>query len=61
LQDYEDVNDAERVSPDATYRLIGSENNWERGAVLTARWHSFETELLVEAENLAGLAAINRS
>ena len=57
---YEDVNDAERVSADPTFRLIGSENIWERGAALTSRWHSFETELLAEAENLAGLTAINR-
>jgi DDE family transposase len=60
LAGYEDVNDAERVSADPTFRLIGSENIWERGAALTSRLHSFETELLAEAENLAGLAAINR-
>jgi hypothetical protein len=60
LAGYEDVNDAERVSADPTFRLIGSENIWERGAALTSRLHSFETELLAEAANLAGLAAINR-
>jgi hypothetical protein len=60
LAGYEDVNDAERVSADPTFRLIGSENIWERGAALTSRLHSFETELLAEAENLAGLTAINR-
>jgi Transposase DDE domain group 1 len=60
LAGYEDVNDAERVSADPTFRLIGSEKIWERGAALTSRLHSFETELLAEAENLAGLAAINR-
>jgi Transposase DDE domain group 1 len=41
-------------------RVISSEKIWERDAALTARLHSFETELLAEAENLAGLAAINR-
>jgi hypothetical protein len=56
----EEVNDAERVSADPTVRLIGSENIWERGAALTSRWHAFETERLAEAENLAGLTAINR-
>jgi Transposase DDE domain group 1 len=56
----EDVNDAERVSADPTFRLIGSENIWERGAALTSRWHAFETALLAEAEHLAGLVAINR-
>src|SRR5918992_2680619 len=60
LAGYEDVNDAERVSADPTFRLIGSENIWERGAALTSRLHAFETEVLAEAENLAGLAAINR-
>jgi hypothetical protein len=60
LAGYEDVNDAERVSADPTFRLIGSERIWERGAALTSRLHSFETELLAEAENLAGLTAINR-
>jgi hypothetical protein len=57
---YEDVNDAERLSQDPTFRLIGSEKIWERGAALTSRLQSFETELLTQAENLAGLAAINR-
>jgi Transposase DDE domain group 1 len=60
LAGYEDVNDAERVSQDPTFRLISSEKIWERGAALTSRLQSFETELLAEAENLTGLAAINR-
>jgi Transposase DDE domain group 1 len=60
LAGYKDVNDAERVSADPTFRLIGSEKIWERGAALTSRWHAFETALLAEAANLAGLAAINR-
>ena len=57
---YEDVNDAERLSQDPTFRLIGSEKIWERGAALTSRLQSFETELLTQEGNLAGLAAINR-
>jgi hypothetical protein len=60
LAGYEDVNDAERVSQDPTFRLIGSEKIWDRGAALTSRLQSFETELLAEEENLAGLGAINR-
>jgi len=60
LAGYEDVNDAEPLAHDPTFRLIGSEEIWERGAALTSRVHSFETELLTQAENLAGLAAINR-
>ena len=60
LAGYEDVNDAERLSQDPTFRLIGSEKIWERGAALTSRLQSFETELLADEENVAGLAAINR-
>ena len=41
LAGYEDVNDAERVSQDPTFRLIGSEKIWERGAALTSRLQSF--------------------
>ena len=41
---YEDVNDAERLSQDPTFRLIGSEKIWERGAALTSRLQSFETD-----------------
>ncbi len=57
---YEDVNDAQRLSQDPTFRLIGSEKIWERGAALTSRLQSFETEVLAQEENLAGLAALNR-
>ncbi len=57
---YEDLNDAERLSQDPTFRLIGSEKIWDRGAALTSRLQSFETDLLAQDENLAGLAAINR-
>ena len=57
---YEDVNDAERLSQDPTFRLIGSEKVRDRGAALTSRLQSFETELLTREDNRAGLAAINR-
>ncbi len=60
LAGYEDVNDAERPSQDPAFRLIGSEKVLERGAALTSRLQSFETELLTQAENLAGLAVLNR-
>src|SRR3972149_3056772 len=60
LAGYEDVNDAERLSHDPTFRLIGSERIWERGAALTSRLQSFETEMLAEEENFAGLARVNR-
>ncbi len=60
LAGYEDVNDAERLGHDPTFRLIGSEKVWDRGVALTSRLQSFETEMLAEEENFAGLAAINR-
>ena len=60
LAGYEDVNDAERLSQDPTFRLIGSEKIWERGAALPARLHWFETEVLSQDENLEGLSRINR-
>ena len=50
---YEDLNDAERLSQDPTFRLIGSERVWERGAALTSRLQSFETEMLAQDENFA--------
>src|SRR6202158_2106213 len=60
LAGYEDVNDAARLSQDPTFRLIGSRRIWERGAALTSRLQSFETEVLTQEGNLAGLAALNR-
>jgi hypothetical protein len=60
LAGYEDVNDAERLSQDPTFRLIGSEKIWERGAALPSRLHWFETEVLSRDENLEGLSRISR-
>lgn len=61
LAGYEDLNDAERLCQDPTFRLIGSEKTWDRGAALTSRLQTFETEMLAEEENLRGLAAVNRA
>ena len=60
LAGYEDVNDAECLSRDPTFRLIGSEKIRERGAALTSRLQSFETELLTQEGNFDGLILINR-
>ena len=60
LAGYEDVNDAEQLSHDPTFRLIGSKKIWDRGAALTSRLQTFETEMLAEDENFAGLARLNR-
>ena len=46
LAGYEDLNDAERLSQDPTFRLIGSEKIWDRGTALPSRLHWFETEVL---------------
>jgi len=54
------MNDAERVSHDPTFRLIGPEKIWERRAALTSRLQTFETEMLAEEENFAGLARLDR-
>jgi hypothetical protein len=52
---YEDVNDAERLAQDPTFRLIGSEKTSDRGAALTSRLQTFETEIPVcgQQENSA--------
>jgi Transposase DDE domain group 1 len=34
LAGYEDLNDAQRLSQDPSFRLIGSEKNWDRGAAV---------------------------
>lgn len=60
LAGYEDLNDAERLAADPTFRLIGSPKIWDRGAVLNSTLHRFETELLTQEENLIGLMAVNR-
>jgi len=45
LARYEDLNDARRLSKDPTFRLIGSEKIWDRGAALPSRLHWLETEV----------------
>jgi hypothetical protein len=60
LTGYEDLNDAERLSQNPTFRLIGPEKIWDRGAALPLRLHWFETEVLSQDENMDGLGRINR-
>jgi hypothetical protein len=60
LAGYEDVNDAERLSQDPAFRLIGSEKTWDRGAALTSRLQTFETEMLAGEENFGSLARVSR-
>jgi hypothetical protein len=61
LAGYEDLNAAQRLPQDPTFRLISSEKVWERGAALTSRLQTFETEMLAEDENFAGLGRLNRA
>jgi hypothetical protein len=56
---YEDVNDAERLSQDPAFRLR-SERVWDRGVALISWLQTFETEMLAEEENFAGLERITR-
>jgi hypothetical protein len=60
LAGYEDLNDATRLARDPTFRLMGSQQVWERGVALTSTLHWFETDLLSREENLTGLARLNR-
>ena len=60
LAGYEDLNDAQRLSTDPTFRLIGSPTRLDRRAALTSTLHWFETELLTRDDNLDGLMAVNR-
>lgn len=39
LVGYEDLNDAQRLSTDPTFRLIGSPKRWDRSAALTSTLH----------------------
>jgi hypothetical protein len=57
---YEDVNDAERVSQDPTLRLIGSERIWERGAALTSRLQSLQTDVATDAATVWRHGAADR-
>jgi hypothetical protein len=57
---YEDVNDAETLAQDPALRLSSSRKIGARGAALTSRLQSLETDVLTQEENLADLAAINR-
>ena len=60
LTDYENLNDAARLSTDPTFRLIGLPTRWDRGAAMTSRLHWFETKPLPHEDNLVGLMAVNR-
>ena len=52
LAGYEDLNDAQRLSTDPTFRLIGSPTRWDRSAALTSTLHWFET--VFDARSMRG-------
>jgi hypothetical protein len=51
----------ERLAHDPAFRLIRSDKIWDRGAALTFRLQSFETEMLAEEGKLrrAGLSPMS--
>jgi hypothetical protein len=53
LAGYEDVNDAERLAQDPSFRLIGTEKIWDRGAALPSRLQSFEAQMLAKDGNFS--------
>jgi hypothetical protein len=61
LAGYEDLNKGERLSQDPVLRLIGCEKIWDRGAALTSRLQTHETEMLAEEKNFTGRARRNRA
>jgi len=60
LAGYEDLNDAERLSLEPEFLLVRAVEELQGGADITVPCQSFETELLTQQENLAGLALISR-
>ena len=59
LAGYEDVNDADRLGRDPAMRWIVGGKAVERGGASTSQMGRFETELLANNENLAGLADLS--
>lgn len=59
--EYEDVDDAERVWQDPTFRLIGSGGAWNRGATMTSHLLTLESEMLAEEDNFVARVSISNS
>jgi hypothetical protein len=55
MADFEDFNDAERISQEPMFGPISSHKVWDRGAVLASCVQTFETKILAEEESFAGL------
>jgi hypothetical protein len=59
LAGYEDTNDAERLSVDPTMRHVVGGRATERTAASTSQMGRFETEVLTQPGNLAGLTKLS--
>ena len=59
LADYDDVNDAERLSVDPVMRAITGKKDKGKQAASTNMMGRFETDILTQQENLRNLSDIN--
>src|SRR5437016_7515810 len=59
LAGYEDINDAERLAEDPTFRMLASRERRETSVALTSTLHWFETDVLTKERNYQGLARLN--
>src|SRR5271170_3924965 len=59
LAEYEDTNDAERLSVDPTMRYVVGGRATERNAASTSQMSRFETEVLTQPGNLAALTNLS--
>jgi hypothetical protein len=60
LAECEDANHAEHLAQDPSFRRIGPEKIWDRGAALPSQLQSFEAQTPAEDGNFSGLARLNR-
>jgi hypothetical protein len=59
LAGYEDINDAERLAVDPTFRMLASRERRETSVALTSTLHWFETDVLAQEQNYEGLGHLN--
>ena len=59
LAGYEDTNDAERLADDPTMRVVVGDRGIDRPAASASAMSRFETEVLTQDSNVAGLGRLN--
>ena len=59
LAGYDDTNDAQRLAQDPAMRVIVGWQGSDRNAASTSEMGRFETETLIQEDNLKGLARMN--